>query len=108
MFINVVKFETKYAQWNRTRAQKHHVFRSERFNLLNYQEPKLFGVNIDHYDRLWFSKFFVAKFKRRAKPASPKDTILIYFFEQKLSKYLLGAGRLKNLEICTKENNKKL
>lgn len=93
--MNVVKFETKYAQWNRTRAQKHHVFRSERFN-------------INHYDRLWFSKFFVAKFKRRAKPGSPKDTILIYFFEQKLSKYLLGAGRSKNLEICTKENNKKL
>lgn len=77
--MNVVKFETKYAQWNRTRAQKHHVFRSERFN-------------INHYDRLWY----------------PKDTILIYFFEQKLSKYLLGAGRSKNLEICTKENNKKL
>lgn len=99
----------KYAyKWNRTRAQKHHVFCSERFNLMNYQEPKLFGVNIDHYDRHWFSNFFVANFNRRAKSGSPKNTILIYVFEQKLSKYLLGAGQLKNVEICTKENNKKL
>lgn len=68
-------------RWNRTRAQKQHVWCSQWFNLLSYPILILFDANIEHYDRSQFPKF-LSVFWQNSTP-----TLKIYYLIELQEQY---------------------